>query len=88
MATVRQSYDMKASTNGSGDTSALRDSGRPGDMGDYSIDVELSDHKKKMLEAFKVSSGYYNTSPKKNQSPTKKNQKSPVKQKNPPNQSQ
>lgn len=33
---------------------------------EYSMDVELSDHNKKMLEQFKITSGFYNTSPKKN----------------------
>lgn len=32
---------------------------------EYSIDGELSDNNKKMLEAFKQNSGFYNTSPKK-----------------------
>lgn len=44
---------------------ATRDSAT-GNLAEYSIDVELSDNNKKMLEAFKQSSGFYNVSPKKN----------------------
>jgi hypothetical protein len=79
---MRQSHDMKASTNISSNGANLRDSSK-GDPADYSIDVELCEQKKKMLEAFKVSSGYYNSSPKKNQSPTKQKNQSPKKQSQP-----
>jgi hypothetical protein len=47
---TRQSYDVKINDNKEKNiTSNMRDSCRGGNVTDYSIDVELSDNKKKML---------------------------------------